>query len=158
MIDAIGSTKGKLHNEASVDPGVADGNEDHHCGESHADLLVHHDGVPQRVTYSYIAIVSHDSKEHHLSPQAPCEGIELGHAARVGDALTDRGNVPQHLGDDGRGADDVHHCQVEKEEVHGSVELGVGKDGSDDGEVANQGHHIDAKEEDKEEDLQFGML
>ena len=51
--------------------------------------------------------------------------MHLYDAAFIGDNLTLSLDVPQHLWDGGGGETNVYKGQVEEEEVHGGVEVGV---------------------------------
>ena len=67
-------------------------------------------------------------------------------------------DVPQHLWNGGVGEVDVYKGQVEEEEVHGGVEVGVWADGQDDEQVSKHSDQVHREEKPKYEGLKFWLL
>ena len=82
----------------------------------------------------------------------------LSQAAHVRDESAVSLNVHNHFGDSGRGAINVSHQQAGKEEVHGSVEVGIRDEGQDDEQVPKHSDQTHGQEEAKEEGLQFWII
>ena len=67
-------------------------------------------------------------------------------------------DIYQHLGDCGGDETNVSQGQVEEEEVHGSVEVGVRDDSQDDEQVPKHGYQVHGQEEPKEKGLQVWII
>ena len=61
--------------------------------------------------------------------------------------------MPQHGRDSDTDASDIQQGQVPQEEVHGGMEFGLSKNGSQDAEIASHSSYISKKEDDKEDGM-----
>ena len=90
----------------------------------------------QRVTDGHKTVIGHHCQEEDVQPSKQHEKKHLGDAVFISYNLALCLDVPQHLWDGGGGETNVYKGQVEEEEVHGGVEVGVWADGQDDEQVS----------------------
>ena len=95
-----------------------------------SELAVHragstYDCIVQGVTDGHIPVIGHDNKDEIIQHCKEHKKVHLGDAACIGNGFAVCLDVHQHLWDGGGGEADVYQGQVEEEEVHGCVEVGV---------------------------------
>ena len=151
VVDHIGPTEVESRYSHSLSQCVGEGKDTGHASQGSLDSPAHAGAVGEGLADGQVAVIGHDGQQEAVDPGQEVEEEELREAGPIENASVIGHEMPQHGRDSDTDAPDIQQGQVPQEEVHGGVEFGFSKDGSQDAEIAPHSSYISEKEDDKED-------